>query len=42
MPIRTTHWKVGAKHEELKPAVLASERLLEEMIVTLPRMLSDE
>ena len=42
MPIQTTLWKVGAKPEELKPAVLVSEKLLEEMIVASPRMLSDE
>lgn len=42
MPIQTTLWKVGAQPEELKPAVLASEKLLEEMIVASPRMLSDE
>jgi hypothetical protein len=42
MPIQTTLWKVGAKPEELKTAVLASEKLLEEMIVASPRLLSDE
>lgn len=42
MPIQTTLWKVGVKPEELRPAVLASEKLLEEMIVASPRMLSDE
>ncbi len=42
MPIHTTLWKVGANPEELKPASLASEKLLEEMIVSSPRLLSDE
>lgn len=42
MPIQTSLWKVGAKPEELKQTTLATERLLEEMIVAAPRMLSDE
>jgi hypothetical protein len=42
MPIQTTLWKVGIKPEELKLSVLGSEKLLEEMIVAAPRMLSDE
>ena len=42
MPIQTTLWKVGTKPEELKPAVLASEKLLEEMIVAAPKMLFDQ
>ena len=42
MPIQTTLWKVGPQPEELRQTVLASEKLLEEMIVAAPRMLSDE
>lgn len=42
MPIQTSLWKVGAAPQELKQSILESERLLEEMIVASPRMLSDE
>ncbi len=42
MPIQTSLWKVAAKPEELRQSVLASEKLLEDMIVAAPRMLSDE
>ena len=42
MPIRTALWKVGTQPQLLGEAVLADERLLEDMIVTTPGMLSDE
>src|SRR5512143_2599932 len=42
MPIRTALWKVGAQPQPLGESVLADERLLENMIVTTPGMLSDE
>ena len=42
MPIQTSLWKVGEKPTELQQAQLASEKLLEDMIVASPRMLSDE
>jgi hypothetical protein len=42
MPIRTEIWTVGARPEALRGAALAKEQLLEEMIVTEPRILSDE
>lgn len=42
MPIRTALWKVGAQPERLGNAVLVNERLLEDMIVTSPALLSDE
>ena len=42
MPIQTMLCKVRAKPEDLKPAILASEKLLEEMIVAALKMLSDE
>ena len=42
MPIRTAIWKVGTQPEPLLECSLASEQLLESMIVTSPRMLSDE
>src|SRR3990172_5889007 len=42
MPIRTTLWKVGPQPQPLPEASLAKEQLLEDMIVTTPRMLSDE
>lgn len=42
MPIRTALWKVGAKPQALTQTTLATEQLLEEMIVSSPTMLSDE
>ncbi|MEN9880653.1 MAG: hypothetical protein RIQ55_1299 [Pseudomonadota bacterium] len=42
MPIQTSLWKVGAAPQELRQSILESEKLLEEMIVASPRMLSDE
>ncbi len=42
MPIRTTLWKVGPQPQPLAESSLAKEQLLEDMIVTAPRMLSDE
>lgn len=42
MPIRTNLWKVGEPPQLLKEAKLASEQLLEDMIVKDPRLLSDE
>ena len=42
MPIKTQLWKVGERPQMLHEAKLASEQLLEEMIVRDPRLLSDE
>lgn len=42
MPIRTALWKVGSQPQMLTESPLASEQLLENMIVSEPRMLSDE
>ena len=42
MPIQTSLWKVGSEPQELRQSILESEKLLEEMIVVSPRMLSDE
>jgi hypothetical protein len=42
MPIRTAIWKVGAQPEPLAESSLASEQLLEDMIVAAPSLLSDE
>lgn len=42
MPIQTSIWKVGAKPQQLSPAQLANEQLLETMIVQAPSLLSDE
>ena len=42
MPIRTAIWKVGERPEQLTESKLASEQLLEKMIVAAPRLLSDE
>jgi hypothetical protein len=42
MPVQTSLWKVGTPPEELKRAVLLSEKLLEEMIEADPRLLSEE
>ena len=42
MAIRTALWKVGQRPEPLGEAILASERLLEDMIVADARLLSDE
>ena len=41
MPVHTALWKVSAQPEQLREAVLPSERLLEEMIVAQPQLLSD-
>ena len=42
MPIQTALWTVGDKPQELRVATLSSEKLLEEMIVSAPRILSEE
>lgn len=42
MPIRTAVWKVGPEPQLLTESSLASEHLLEDMIVAAPRILSDE
>src|SRR6266567_1704466 len=42
MPIRTALWKVGSQPQMLTESPLASEQLLENMILSAPRMLSDE
>jgi hypothetical protein len=42
MPLHTAIWTVGDKPEPLPDASLASEALLEKMIVAEPRVLSDE
>ena len=42
MSIRHAIWKVLQQPEPLRESVLASEQLLESMIVAAPRMLSDE
>jgi hypothetical protein len=42
MPIHHAIWKVAAQPQPLVECSLASERLLEEMIVAAPRVLSDE
>jgi len=41
MPIRTALWKVTAQPEQLVEALLPSEKLLEDMIVAQPLLLSD-
>ncbi|MFM9900095.1 MAG: endonuclease NucS domain-containing protein [Polaromonas sp.] len=41
MPIRTALWKVTAQPTQLPEAVLPSEKLLEDMIVAQPFLLSD-
>lgn len=42
MPIRTDLWKVAANPQALAEAQLPSEKLLEDMIVAAPKLLSDE
>ncbi len=42
MPIKHAIWKVGQKPAPLNSSVLASEQLLEDMIVAEPKMLSAE
>ncbi len=42
MPIRTALWKVSTNPQALIESPLASERLLEDMIVAAPSLLSDE
>ncbi len=42
MPIQTALWKVSPRPEPLAEASLSNERLLEDMIVADPRVLSDE
>lgn len=42
MPIRAAIWKVGPQPQALAETTLASEKLLEEMILAAPRMLSAE
>ena len=42
MTIRTALWKIGAQPQPLTESTLASERFLEDMIVSAPSLLSDE
>ena len=42
MAIRTALWKVAAQPQSLPESSLASEKLLEDMLVAAPRLLSDE
>jgi RecB family endonuclease NucS len=42
MPIRNAIWTVGPHPQPLLEARLPSERVLEDMIVAAPRILSDE
>jgi hypothetical protein len=42
MPVRTAIWKVGTQPQPLAESSLASERLLGDMIVAAPSLLSDE
>ncbi len=42
MPIRHSIWKIAAQPLQLSPSSLASEQLLETMIVARPEILSDE
>ena len=42
MPIRHAIWKVSSQPEQLIESVLASEQILEQMILAAPRLLSDE
>ena len=42
MPIRTVIWKVANQPEPLAESLLLDERLLEEMIIAAPRLLSEE
>lgn len=42
MPIKTQIWTVNGQPYQLKECTLPSEQLLEDMIVTAPRVLSDE
>jgi hypothetical protein len=42
MPIRTSIWRIAPEPERLVESSLASEQLLENMIVAAPRLLSDD
>lgn len=42
MTIRSELWKVGTHPQSLQESKLASEQLLEDMIVAAPNLLSDE
>jgi RecB family endonuclease NucS len=42
MPIKHAIWKVGKPAQELVEVSLATEQILEDMIVSDPRILSDE
>lgn len=42
MPIKTQIWTVGGQPSQLSECILPSEQLLEDMIVTAPRLLSEE
>lgn len=42
MPIKHAIWKVGRTPAPLAPSALATEQLLEDMIVAEPKMLSAE
>jgi hypothetical protein len=42
MAIKTQIWTVNGQPHQLKECLLSSEHLLEDMIVSAPRVLSDE
>lgn len=42
MPIKTQIWTVGGQPSQLHECILPSEQLLEDMIVSAPRLLSEE
>ena len=42
MPIKTQIWTVGSQPSQLKECILSSEQILEDMIVSAPRVLSEE
>jgi hypothetical protein len=42
MPIRTALWKVGPQPQPLAESSLSTEKLMEDMILAAPRILSDE
>lgn len=42
MPIKTQIWTVGGQPSQLSECILPSEQLLEDMIVSAPRLLSEE
>lgn len=42
MPVKTQIWTVNGQPHQLKECILPSEQLLEDMIISAPRVLSDE